>query len=91
MSTVVGEIAVIGSSIETGQSGRMRRKPNCGFVVRDYTPVTPDGAVMGRSGDHVTLLAAAVRLRLECRADRVELWRERALEDSIRRGDGLVV
>jgi len=76
----------------------MRRKSNTAFVVRDYTPVTPDGPVMSRpvsNGNDVSLADAAVRLwvlvHLERGADCVELWREnRALVDAIGRGGGLV-
>jgi len=92
MPTIVREIAVIGSSIVAAERCRMRGKARPAFVVRDYTPVTPDRPVVGRSvsnGDHMAL---TVRLRvlvhLERRADCVELWRERqgSLVDAIRRG-----
>jgi len=76
----------------------MRRKSTTAFVIRDYTPITPDRPVVGRSvsnGNHVTLADAAVRLRvlvhLERGVDGVELWRECwTLVDAIRRGGRLV-
>jgi len=96
VSTIVREIPVISSSTVSTKRRQMCREPTTAFVVRDYTPVTPDGPVMSRpvsNGNDVTL---AVRLRvlvhLERGADRVELWGERrAMVDAIRRGGRLVV
>ena len=98
MPTVVREISVISSSIVAAKCSRMRRKSRTAFVIRDYTPVTPDRPVMSWSvsnGNHVTLADAAIRLRvllyLERGVDCVELWREcRTLVDAIRRGGRLV-
>jgi len=83
MPTVVCEIAIISSSIVAAKGSRMRRKSSTAFVIRNYTPITPDRPVMSRSisnSNHVTLADAAVRLRmlvhLERGADCVELWRQ---------------
>ena len=99
MSSVVGEITVVGSSTVAVQRRRMSRKSNSALVIRDYAPVTPDRSVVSRSvsnGNHVTLGArGAVRLRvlvrLEGGAEGVELWLEGVVGDNtIRRGVGSV-
>ena len=98
MSSVVGEITVVGSSTVAVQRRRVSRESNSALVIRDYAPVTPDRSVVSRSvsnGNHVTLGArGAVRLRvlvrLEGGAEGVELWLEGVVGDAIRRGGGSV-
>jgi len=95
MPTVICEITIISSSIVAAKRSRMRGKSTTAFMVRDYTPVTPDRPILGRSisnGNHVMLtIILRVLVHLERGVDRVELWRERwTLVDTIWRGGRLV-
>jgi len=95
VSTVVGEIAVVGWSVVKAERRQMSREPDAPSVIGDDTPVTPDGPVMSRpvsNGDDVTL-GVGVRLLVlfEGGADRVELWERRAVVDAVGRGGRLVV
>ena len=95
MSSVVGEISVIRSSILRTKCRQMRRKSNPSLVVRYYAPVTPYSAVMGRpvtNGNDVTLtVGLRVLVHFKRRADRFELRRESwAPVESIERDGGFV-